>query len=186
MIKKHFFFIALILACLSAGTLFAEPAHGKQVPDSSDRTSRDIPPPPHQRKISPKEFQMLKALFLMSDQELARMRKLIERLEQTPEAQRQKMAKDLERAVADKPEGQQKFMEGMRRRFEARRQNLLERYYATLPEEQAKNEAEAFLKMSRREQFEYLNVVREKLGLPPPRRNGKKHHGKGNSPAGEE
>lgn len=186
MIKKFFFQSAGILACFSAGTLFAETANEKQEPVTSVATASEAPqPPPHIRKISPKELQMLKTLFLMSDKDLARMRKLISRLERTPEAKRRKMAEDLDRATSGKPEVQQKFMEDMRRRFETRRKNLLERYYATLPEEQAKAEAAAFLKMSRREQFEYMNAVREKLGLPPPNRNGEKRAPKDNKPPKE-
>lgn len=123
---------------------------------------------------------MLKTLFLMSDKELARMRELITRLERTPAEKRKKMAEDLDRMTSDNPDARQKFMEAMQHRFEQRRQNLLERYYATLPEDRAKAEAEAFLKMSRREQFEYMNAVREKLGLPPPRRHGDRHKNREN------
>lgn len=112
----------------------------------------------------------------MSNKELARIREMITRLENTPEDKRKKMAEDLERATSDDPAVRQKFMDEMRSRFEARRKNLLERYYTTLPPEQAKKEAEAFLKMSKREQFEYMKNVREKLGIPPPpdKRNRKK------------
>lgn len=175
MTKKYIFPALLFLGCLSSGILSAEPAHEEKTPPPRTETGkREMPPPPRMRKVSQKEVQMLKTLFLMSDKELARMRELITRLEQMPVAKRRKMAEALERAGSDNPAEREKLMEEMRHRFEARRKNLLERYYATLPEDKAKAEAEAFLKMSRREQFEYMNAVRKKLGLPSPRRNGER------------
>ncbi|MBR5622480.1 MAG: hypothetical protein IKW49_04775 [Opitutales bacterium] len=182
MIKKYIF-PALLLGWLSFGTLSAEPAQPEKVPPArAENEKREMPPPPHMRKVSQKEVQMLKTLFLMSDKELARMRELITKLEQTPVAKRRKMAEALERAGSDNPAEREKLMEEMRHRFESRRKNLLERYYATLPEDKAKAEAEAFLKMTRREQFEYMNTVREKLGLPTPRRNGERAQSPGPRP----
>lgn len=165
MIKKYTFLLIAILGFFSAGTLFATDKE-KSAPE------KKMCPPPV-KKISQKELHMLKTLFLMSDKELARMRELITKLERTPVAKRRQMAENLERANSADPEIRRKFMENMHRRFEERRKNLLERYYATLPQEQAKAEAEAFLKMSRHEQFEYMKSVREKLGIPPPRRERK-------------
>lgn len=118
---------------------------------------------------------MLKALFAMSNEELARIRGMIARLEQIPEAKRKKMAEDLERATSENPEERQKFMQEMRSRFEKRRQNLLNRYYATLPEEQARREAKEFLKMPKHEQMKYMENVRKKLGLPPRPQHRKRH-----------
>ena len=179
MIKKYIFPALLLLGWLSFGTLSAEPVRAEKAPtERPEAEKREMPPPPpHMRKVSQKEVQMLKTLFLMSDKELARMRELITKLEQLPVAKRRKMAETLERAGSDNPAEREKLMEEMRHRFEARRKNLLERYYATLPEDEAKAEAEAFLKMTRREQFEYMNAVREKLGLPTPRRNGERPQG---------
>lgn len=174
--------IKQILAALLAGTLgvslFAENPRGNDAPEPCPPEAADFdeseppPPPPHIRQVSQQEIQMLKTLFSMSDKELARMRELISRLERTPEAKRREMARDLDRATSDNAEDREKFMADMRSRFESRRKNLLERYYATLPEAQAKAEAEAFLKMSKREQFEYLQDVRDKLGFPK-KKNGK-------------
>lgn len=118
---------------------------------------------------------MLKTLFAMSNKELARLRGIIAHLEQIPEAKRKKMAEDLERATSEDAAKRQKFMQEMRSRFEARRKNLLARYYATLPKEQAEAEAEAFLKMSKHEQMKYIEGVRQKLGLPAQPRRGKMH-----------
>ncbi len=173
MIKKYIFPALLLLGLTPFGMLFAEPApEEKTPPPRAESDKREMPP--RMRKVSQKEVQMLKTLFLMSDKELARMRELITKLEQTPVAKRRKMAEALERAGSDNPAEREKLMEEMRHRFEARRKNLLERYYATLPEDQAKAEAEAFLKMSRREQFEYMSAVRKKLGILPPHRNGER------------
>lgn len=176
MIKKYIFPAIFLLGILSAGILPAQARHAENPPETGPNRDCKTPPPhaPNMKKVSKRELQMLKTLFLMSDKELARMRELITKLERTPEAKRRKMAEDLERATSDDPSVQQKFMDEMRRRFETRRKNLLERYYATLPEKQAKAEAEAFLKMSRREKFEYMNAIRAKLGMPPPRKPGDK------------
>ncbi|MGN0834786.1 MAG: hypothetical protein ACI4QA_03030 [Candidatus Spyradosoma sp.] len=177
MIKKILFLIAAGALCAYAA---AENPHPRRrgndaPPPPPPETCADAecgegepPPPPHARNVSPQEMQMLKTLFSMSDKELARIRELITRLERTPENRRREMARDLESATSDDPEVREKFMTEMRRRYDERRRNLLARYYATLPEDQAKAEAEAFLKMSRREQFDYLRGVREKLGMPKP------------------
>ncbi len=142
----------------------------------------DAPPPPNSQK-SPKnpqkqtpkkpskeELEMMKSLFSMSNEQLTRVRETIERLERTPLQKRKEMAEDLEKANSDDPAVRQKFMEEMRERFERDINNLLSRYYASLPEDQAKTEAEAFLKMSKNEKREYVMKVREKLGMKNPQR----------------
>lgn len=168
MIKKLFFPFFILGIIFSATLAVAEEAPKPNCPPPPEENDEPPPPPPNIRKVSKEELQMLRTLFSMSNKELARIREMITRLEHTPEAKRKKMAEDLERATSDDPAVRQKFMDEMRSRFEARRKNLLERYYSTLPPDQAKKEAEAFLKMSKREQFEYMRNVREKLGIPPP------------------
>lgn len=178
MIKRILFLFAAGALCASAAAKPHQSCGGNGAPlplpppemeaECGDPEAPPPPPPRHIRNVSPQEMQMLKTLFSMSDKELARIRDLIARLERTPENKRKEMARDLERATSDDPEVREKFMTEMRRRYEERRNNLLARYYATLPEAQAKAEAEAFLKMSKREQFDYLRGVREKLGLPKP------------------
>ena len=173
MIKKYALFLVALLTSFSGGIIFATEEEKTNAP--LDVPAGEKADAKHcTKKVSRKDIRMLKTLFLMSDKELARMRELITKLERTPEAKRREMAENLERANSDDPNVRREFMETMRRRFEARRKNLLARYYATLPQEQAKSEAEAFLKMSRHEQFEYIKSVREKLGLPPHPRKEKK------------
>ena len=174
MIKKILFLLAAGAICAYAAENPHPRRRGNDAPpppppaetEAECRACEPLPPPP--RNVSPQEMQMLKTLFSMSDAELARIRELITRLERTPESRRREMARDLECATSEDPETREKFMTEMRRRYDERRRNLLARYYATLPEDRAKAEAEAFLKMSRREQFDYLREVREKLGLPKP------------------
>lgn len=172
MIKKILFLLAAGALCASAAENPHQRRRGNDAPPpppsaETECGDRESPPPPP-RNVSPREMQMLKTLFSMSDEELARIRELITRLERTPESTRRAMARDLENATSKDPETREKFMTEMRRRYDERRRNLLARYYATLPEAQAQAEAEAFLKMSKREQFDYLRDVREKLGLPKP------------------
>lgn len=176
MIKKLFLPLIVFCVALSTTSALAKEKNSQCCPPHHKHP--DAPPPPHDiRKVSKEELQMLRILFSMSNKELARIREMITRLEQMPETKRKKMAEDLARATSDDPAIRQKFMDEMRSRFEARRKNLLERYYSTLPPERAKKEADAFLKMSKREQFEYMRNVREALGIPPPpdKKNRKKH-----------
>lgn len=172
MIKKILFLLAAGALCASAAENPHQRRRGNDAPPPPPPAETECgdrePPPPPPRNVSPREMQMLKTLFSMSDEELARIRELITRLERTPESTRRAMARDLENATSKDPETREKFMTEMRRRYDERRRNLLARYYATLPEAQAQAEAEAFLKMSKREQFDYLRDVREKLGLPKP------------------
>lgn len=173
MIKKYIFPVIVLFGLLSAGIVPAN-AQPEKTPagEPAEETCKPASPrPAPHKKISKRELQMLKALFLMSDKELSHMRELITKLERMPEEKRRKMAEDLDRATSGNPAAQQKVIDEMRHNFERRQNNLLERYYATLPKDRAKAEAEAFLKMSRREKFEYMISVREKLGLPP-RKNG--------------
>lgn len=135
-------------------------------PPFEKKHGKGVKPLPHE--MSKEEAQMLKTLFLMPDRELARLRHLIDNLEKMPFEKRIKMAERLEQTMNASPEERKKMMVENRERFRKMQQNLLERYYATLPAEKVDAEREKFLKLSREEKHHYLQEIREKLGIPPP------------------
>ncbi|MCD8284273.1 MAG: hypothetical protein LUD39_00720 [Opitutae bacterium] len=156
----------ITIAICGLACAFAVSAGAKENVERDDK----MPPPPiHRKGASKEELQMMQALFSMSDEQLARMRGAIEHIERTPIKKRKQMAEDLARATSDDPAVRQKFVEEMRERFEREINSLLAKYYASIPEEQAKEEAAAFLKMSKKEQRAYVMKVREKLGIKEPR-----------------
>lgn len=168
---KNLIFPALFSA-FWAGTAFADPSavenpSTKETPHRVSHADEDhVPPTP--RKMSVEDAKMLKKLFLMSDKELRRLREFIQHLEKMPPEYRRQMAEDLERAAVVKtPEQRKAFEKHMRERFRKNRENLLSRYYATLPPEEADAERKKFLSLSREERREYISQVRETLGYPP-------------------
>ena len=127
------------------------------------RRARDNSATPH--TMTPDEAQMLKTLFLMSDDELARLRQMISRLEKTPPERRKRMAADLDRAMKATPEERRKMMSEAHERFRRAQENLLERHYATLSEKDANAEREKFLKLDREGKRKYIREIRAKLDV---------------------
>ena len=120
---------------------------------------------------------MLKRLFLMKNEELHRLGEFIRRLEKIPPERRRQMAEDLERAASVKtPEQRRAFEKDMRERFRRERSDLLARYFAALPPEQADAERKKFLSLDRKARRAYIADVRRKLGYepfpPPPPKKG--------------
>lgn len=136
----------------------------------------DVPPPPPP-VFSREDARMLKRLFLMKNEELHRLGEFIRRLEKMPPERRRQMAEDLERAASVKtPEQRRAFEKDMRERFRRERSDLLARYFATLPPEQADAERKKFLSLDRKDRRAYIAEVRRKLGYepfpPPPPKKG--------------
>lgn len=127
----------------------------------------DLPPPPG--AFSKEEARLLKSLLSMSDAELKRLRGFIQHLERMPPEKRRQMARDLERAAADMtPEERAAYTKELRERFRKNQENLLARYYATLPQEQADAERKKFLSLDHKGRRLYIFEVRKKLGCPIP------------------
>lgn len=153
----------------------------------------DDPTPPPPVAFSKEEALLLKSLFSMSDKDLKRLREFILCVEKTPPEKRRQMARDLERWSADMtPEQRAAKMKEMRERFRKNQENLLVRYYATLPAEQAEAERAKFLSLDHKQRRAYIFEVRKKLGygdLPPPppphdgnRRGDAPHSGRDDCP----
>lgn len=169
--------LAAIFAC--AGTLRAEslppsPDAGTPPPPQERREpgrialGEDDAPPPPPCAFSREEAKLMRSLFLLSDAQLHRLGEFIRRLEKMPPERRRQMAEDLERASAEMtPEKRAAYEKEMRERFRRAQENLLERYFSTLPPEQADAERKKFLGLDRKARREYIMGVREKLGLPP-------------------
>lgn len=153
----------------TSGPAPAEAPQGR-VSESSPEVA-DVPPPPV-GAFSREDARMLKRLFLMKDEELRRLCEFIRRLEKMPPERRKQIAEDFERVASVKtPEQRRAFEKDMRERFHRERSNLLARYFAALPPEQADAERKKFLSLDRKARRTYIAEVRRKLGyepVPPP------------------
>lgn len=162
------------LGSFVSGRTNEQPANvPKEEPAGNESKEEGLPPPP--RFVSREDVRLLKSLFLMSDEELGRLRGFIQRLEKMPPERRRQMAADLERGASAKtPEQRRAFERDMRERFRRERADLLARYYATLTPEEADAERKKFLSLHHKERRAYIREIRKKLGYEPfPTENGK-------------
>ena len=155
----------------AAGTLPPPPPCAPAVcPEVSEDDADDaaLPPPPPPCAFSREEAQIMRSLFLLSSAQLHRLGEFVRHLEKMSPERRRQMAEDLDRAASEMtPEKRALFEKEMRERFRRSQENLLDRYYSTLSQEQADAERKKFLSLDRKARREYLMAVREKLGLPP-------------------
>ncbi len=179
---RNLIFPAVLLFGFSASS-FAEDSKAEAAPvkcpqrEISERAElTDVPPPPPPGAFSREDARMIKRLFLMKNEDLQRLGEFIRRLEKMPPERRKQMAEDFERAVSVKtPEQRKAFEKEMRERFHREHSNLLERYFSSLPPEQADVERKKFLSLDRKARRAYLAEVRRKLGygeVPPPPPSG--------------
>ena len=170
------FFSRAVLSGLAfsvcAGTVFAQENAAAGTPPrergSHCRVVADDDAPPAPPSFSREEAEILRSLFLLSDEQLRRLGMFIRHLERMPPESRRQMAEDLDRAsAAQTPEQRKAHMREMRERFRKNQENLLSRYYATLSPEQADAERKKFLELDRKGRRDYIAGVREKLGLEP-------------------
>ena len=171
------FFSRTVLSGLAffvcSGTVFAQEnavagspprergSHCRVVADDDDA-------PPAPPSFSREEAEILRSLFLLTDEQLRRLGMFIRHLERMPPESRRQMAEDLDRAsAAQTPEQRKAHVKEMRERFRKNQENLLSRYYATLSPEQADAERKKFLELDRKGRRDYIAGVREKLGLEP-------------------
>lgn len=125
----------------------------------------------------------LHRLLSLSDEQLARSRTVIEKVEKLTPAERADLRKRIDTLRDATPEARLAFAAEMREKLglnpddfhpkaggEHRSpvRNLVEKHFSTLTPEQAKAERAKFLAMSREEKIAYLKSLREKYGLPEP------------------
>jgi hypothetical protein len=139
-------------------------------------------------------------LLSMNDEQLARSRQVIEKVEKLSPEKRAELRKSLEGLRDATPAEREKIAVEMREKFgiccdefrnkeanpgergksgeEARRgghRNLLEKHWATIAPDAARAEREKFLSMPRDQKVAYVKSLREKYGLPAePEGEGKK------------
>lgn len=161
--------------CGAEKKAFPQKGFRGEIPPPDDDDSAPPPPP---GAFSKEEARLLKSLLSMSDAELKRLRGFIQHLERVPPEKRRQMARDLDRATSDMtPEERAAYTKELRERFRKSQENLLARYYSTLPQEQADAERKKFLSLDHKGRRLYIFEVRKKLGCavppPPPQGEGK-------------
>lgn len=170
------FFSRAVLSGLAffvcSGTVFAQENAVAGTPPrecgNHCRGGADDDAPPAPPSFSREEAEILRSLFLLSDEQLRRLGMFIRHLERMPPESRRQMAEDLDRAsAAQTPEQRKAHVKEMRERFRKNQENLLSRYYATLSPEQADAERKKFLELDRKGRRDYIAGVRKKLGLEP-------------------
>ncbi len=160
----------------------------------------ESPRPPAEPVTRERRGQMeavihLHRLLSMSDEQLARSRQLIEKVEKLSPAERESLRTRLNEMRHATPEQREAFAAELRGRLgvsgeEVRMKepgkpakpgepkppeggprgpvrNLLDKHFATMPPDQAKAEREKFLALPREEKIAYLSALREKYGLGP-------------------
>lgn len=123
----------------------------------------------------------LRRLLAMSDDQLARSRSLIGKVENLSSTERAALLKRIDGLRDATPEARAEFAKEMREKLglnaadfrpkdgsgqRGQVRNLLDKHCAAMAPEAAKAEREKFLAMPREEKVAYLKALREKYGLP--------------------
>jgi len=132
----------------------------------------DVPAPPANRppasEPSAEEIQTIRKIMELTPERIRGMREAIEHIEHMSGDDRREFAKKLAELENASPEERRKAFKELRERsgtsgygFATR---VLEYHLKQMPAEQAKEERERFLKLSREERFAYIRKLMEKYG----------------------
>ena len=182
--KKFLTPLALVAFASLAAAQSAGPEvkpDGERRHEQAGRRAADKAPDTRRGRAEGEAVGHLHRLLALSDEQLARSRELIVKVEKLSADERAALRKRIDGLRDATPEARAEFSKEMREKLglsaddfrpkdgsgqRAPVRNLLDKHFATLTPEQAKAEREKFLAMPREEKLAYLKALREKYGLP--------------------
>ena len=185
--KKFLTPLALVAFASFASAQSAGPANpevkadGERRHEQAGRRAADTAPDARRGRAEGEAVGHLHRLLALSDEQLARSRELIVKVEKLSADERAALRKRIDGLRDATPEARAEFSKEMREKLglsaddfrpkdgsgqRGQVRNLLDKHCAGMPPEKAKAEREKFIAMPREGKLAYLKALREKYGLP--------------------
>lgn len=161
------FFAAIVVSAVTTALLAAD-AESQATPQKNAATdTSESMNAATIKALSREELRTLVQLSSLSPEKLASLRRSIEHLEKMSPEEKAQLRKNLEELRSANDKDREKFVGEAREREGRANNNILLRYWRSMPPEKAKEEQEKFKKMDVSARRTYVMEIREKMPQRP-------------------